>query len=160
RWRRQITIDITACTNNVLAPGTVRLPRNKGEGDIPLTAISTGDVDTLECLIRKVGVEDAEFTNPSGNGRMRIYRSNGEKIDTNRRRETTVKGTAVGGGDWNRYDQILFPCEGSEQLETSAAQTNFLNYVNGGGRVFATHYSYTWLFQNGALANTAAWQVG
>src|SRR5262249_41970975 len=73
RWRRQITISVTRCTNNALTAGTVRLPRTKAEGDIPLTAISTGDVDTLECLIRKMGVDDSEFTNPNGTGRMRIY---------------------------------------------------------------------------------------
>src|SRR6185503_4784509 len=50
KWRRQLTINVTACTNNALPAGTVRLPRNKTEGDIPLTAISTGRVDTLECL--------------------------------------------------------------------------------------------------------------
>jgi hypothetical protein len=37
------------------------------------------------------------------------------------------------------------------------SQANFLEYVNGGGRAFATHYSYTWLSQNGPLGATAQW---
>jgi len=45
------------------------------------TAISTGNVDALECLLRKIGIEDTEFTNPSGTGRIHIYRSNGSSID-------------------------------------------------------------------------------
>jgi hypothetical protein len=73
------------CINNVLPAGTVRLPRNKSEGDIPLTAVATGNVDKLQCLLRKIGIEDAEFTNPDGNGRIRFYRSNGSSITPTQR---------------------------------------------------------------------------
>ena len=38
------------------------------------------------------------------------------------------------------------------------SQANFLDYVNKGGRAFATHFSYTWLYMNGPLATTAMWQ--
>ena len=155
RWRRQITINVTACTNNALAAGTVRLPRNKGEGDIPLTAISTGDGTLLPARRR---ASTAELPT-SGNGRIRLYQTNGARINNQTPGESTLRGNAVGNGDWNRYDQVIFPCRGSQVNESSIAQQNFLNYVNGGGRAFATHFSYTWLYQNGALANTAGWQV-
>jgi hypothetical protein len=160
RFRRQITIDVMPCTNNVLPLGTVRLPRNKAEGDIPLTAISTGNVDALECLLRKIGIEDTEFTNPSGTGRIHVYRSNGSSIDANTPDETVLKGTTAGGGTWSQYSQVLFPCEGTENAESPAALGNFLDYVNKGGRVLATHYSYTWLFKNGPFANIGAWTTG
>ncbi len=32
-------------------------------------------------------------------------------------------------------------------------------YANGGGRFFATHFSYTWLFQNSPFSGTATWDV-
>ena len=158
RWRRQITIDVAACTDNALPRGTVRLPRNQAEGDIPLTAVSTGDVDALECLLRKIGIDDAEFTNPSGTGRIHVYQSNGARIDAATPQEAILTGATAGRGTWSRYDQVILPCVGSETPKSSAALGNFLDYLNGGGRVFATHFSYVWLFQNGPLASTGAWQ--
>jgi hypothetical protein len=106
KWRKQITIATTACKNNLVpyvdpvAPTTVRvpggaaagtprpandaitpaLPRHKAEGDIPLTAISTGIVDGLECVFRKMGIADTEFTDGNGAGRIRLYQDNGARI--------------------------------------------------------------------------------
>lgn len=87
RWRKQLTIQTTACVNNLVpsfgaAPAnkTAALPSKKSEGDIPLTAISTGYVDGLECVFRKMGVDDTEFTDGAGNGRIRLYRDNGALI--------------------------------------------------------------------------------
>ena len=158
RWRRQTTIDVTACADNVLAPGTARLPRNRTEGDIPLTAIATGDVDAMECLFRKIGVDDAEFTHPSGPGRIHVYQANGARIDASTPPATALVGSARGGGAWSSYDQVILPCRGSETIESSAALGNLLDYVNGGGRVFTTHFGYAWLFQNGPLAGVGAWR--
>ena len=35
----------------------------------------------------------------------------------------------------------------------------FVDYVNRGGRVFATHYRYSWLYTNSLFSTTADWQV-
>jgi len=72
------------------------MPRNRTEGDIPLTAIATGNVDKLQCLLRKIGIDDAEFTNPDGMGRIRFYNSNGSKIDANTPLADVLKGTTAG----------------------------------------------------------------
>jgi len=77
RWRKQFTIVTSACTNTLVPAASSALPHNKSEGDIPLTAISTGQVDGLECVFRKIGIDDAEFTDPTGNGRIRFYKDNG-----------------------------------------------------------------------------------
>ena len=136
KWRRQITIDVAPCVDNVLPMGTARLPRNQSEGNIPLTAISTGRVDTLECLLRKIGISDSEFTNPGGTGRMRVYQGMGDlstttttraaRIDGNTPTEAVLTGSTSGAGEWSRYDQILLPCEGSEYTATAPpnARTN------------------------------------
>ena len=159
-WRMQTTIDVAPCVDNALPLGTVRLPRSQREGNIPLTAISTGQHDTLECLLRKMGIDDAEFTNPSATGRIHLYRSNGAIIDASTPDESVLKGVSAGGGRWSTYSQVLLACEGAETLETPEALGNFIDYVDRGGRVLATHFSYVWLFQNGPFAKIGAWTPG
>ena len=76
RWRRQVVIPrVEACQSLALNTELTRLPRNKAEGDIPLMALSTGRVDLLECVLRKMGIDEAEFTAPTGNGRVHLYQN-------------------------------------------------------------------------------------
>jgi hypothetical protein len=159
-WRRQTMIDVVPCVHNALAPGTVRLPRNRGEGDIPLTAIATGDHDRIECLLRKMGIDDSEFTNPAGPGRIHLYRANGAAIDASTPDDTVLKGSPTTSGRFARYRQVLLPCEGKEGLETPDTLGRFTDYVNAGGRVLATHFSYVWLFRNGSLGDIGTWTPG
>jgi hypothetical protein len=78
KWRRVVTIPaVEACTTQALTPAQSRLPRNRAEGHIPRIAVSTGQVDALECVLRKAGIDEAEFTRPEGNGRVHLYRANG-----------------------------------------------------------------------------------
>jgi hypothetical protein len=153
----QTTIDTQPCIENQLPLGSVRLPRNQQEGDIPLTAIATGNVDRLQCLLRKIGIDDSEFTEPTGNGRIHMYVSNGSTLSQNTPSLTQLAGLMANQSDLGKYTQVLLPCEGLELAKPAESQANFLNYVNTGGRAFATHYSYTWLYMNGPLANTAQW---
>ncbi len=34
-----------------------------------------------------------------------------------------------------------------------------INYANAGGRLFATHYSYSWLYNIAPFSGTATWNV-
>ncbi len=63
---------------------------------------------------------------------------------------------------------VFFPCQGDDDRanvgsETTGTpttqQTNVINYTNAGGRVFATHYSYVWLFNDAPFSGTATWNV-
>jgi hypothetical protein len=154
-WRYETTIDVVPCVTNHLPAGTARLPRIQTEGNIPLTAVSTGNVDALECILRKMGVADTEFSNPAGAGRIHFYRNNGASYDVSTPNEAALVSTQA---TWDKYDQILFPCEGSQTSETAQALTSFIDYTSKGGRVLATHFSYTWLYQNGGFATAGTWQ--
>jgi hypothetical protein len=173
RWRRQITIpSVACCATTTLTNRQTHLPRNHvGEpgdlrSDIPLMAFSTGNVDTLHCVLRKIGIEDSEFSDPSGSGRIRFYQDNGALISATTPAASSLYGSA---SELAKYDMALFECVGSRSAKAVADQNRVIDYANAGGRVFATHFSYVWLTNNdGSNATstapkpfyqTAAWKV-
>ena len=172
RWRRQILIpSVGCCATTTLTTAQTHLPRTHlGEtgdlrSDIPLMAVSTGDVDTLHCVLRKTGIADSEFTNPSGAGRVQLYRDNGAVISSSTPAAASLVDSA---STLDRYDLVLFECVGEQVAKTTAEQTNLLGFANAGGRVFATHFGYTWLTNSGETTNltapkpfsqTASWNV-
>jgi len=163
RWRRQFVIpNVAACVNTAL-PGTgvnqLRMPQTKAEGDIPLMAMVTGSVDALECVLRKVGIADSEFSDPSGTGRVQIYQgagSPGAVHSASTPSETTLWGTQAA---INQYDMTYFACQGQPNVQTAAQQQIVINYANAGGRLFTTHYSYVWLYNDAPFSGTANWNV-
>lgn len=161
RWRRQITVPVTtSCTNTPLDKTLVRMPRNQTEGDIPKIAIATGSVDQVECVLRKVGIDDAEFTNPSGSGRIHLYQGDGNRgsggaiIDTSTPTESTLMGTA---STLNNYDVLMLPCEGGQYTRSSTQLSNLVSFANAGGRVYSSHFSYAWMWQNPPFNTVANW---
>ncbi len=155
RWRRQIVIPTVTCCNtaaqNVLTNTQTHLPRDHvGEvgppadvrSDIPLMAFSTGSADSLHCVLRKIGIADSEFTDPSGTGRVHFYQDNGAKIDGTTPAASTLYTSAA---ELAKYDMTLFECVGGPQAKPLADQNLVINYANAGGRVYASHYSYVWL---------------
>ena len=171
RWRRKITItNVPACTNTALTAPQTRMPQKEAEGDpadnIPLMAFATGTLDSLECVFRKIGIQDTEFTNPAtqgGNGRIRFYVGNpanggpGAEVNASTPSETQLWGSQA---EINQYDMVLFPCQGAQYSRNTTAQGVVMSYANAGGRVFTTHYSYVWLFQNSPWNGTATWTTG
>lgn len=170
RWRRKVTIPgsiVNQCADAKLGVGTTRLPRTQAEGDIPKIAITTGGADSLECFVRKLGIE-TEMTNPAGSGRVHIFQGKnsegavGENKDGSRIDAATPAGNAL----WDdaaklaAYDMVILACEGSENAATKSvkARANLKEYLDKGGRLFASHYHYEW-FKNGAapLPSTAIW---
>ncbi len=151
KWRRQVTIPaVTACQ---VAPitdvGLTRLPRNKAEGDIPKMAIATGSADPFECLLLKVGIDPAEVTEPTGNGRVHYYRAGGGvDLSTTAPRSNLLWGSV---DTLKQYDVVMLPCEGTDRntpAKTDGGMNNIVEYTSAGGRMFATHYSYAWIQDN------------
>jgi hypothetical protein len=172
RWRRQVTIsNVARCTATPAPAALTRLPRTQSEGDIPHIAFATGSVDSLECVMRKIGVMDREFGKPGSGGRIDLYVGDGVVKaagppsqyfgGSNAGSGTPSEAALVGSASaLASYDMIFFPCQGGEFDRTTTEQTNVINYANAGGRIFTTHYSYVWLFNDAPFDATARWDVG
>lgn len=162
RWRRQIVVPhVARCSDTALAATDTSLPRDHSEGDIPQIALTTGAADSLECLIRKLGVADSEITIPSKGGRVHFYLGNGVT--------KFAAGWAGGSADvfpgaqtlWNTlsaltpYDMVIFSCEGAQNPNTKsqAAMDTLKSYADLGGRVFLSHWHNIWI--EGATDGTA-----
>jgi hypothetical protein len=148
KWRRKVTIpQVVACQDNVLDNTITSLPKNKSEGDIPRIAVVTGSCDALECLIRKLGVSDSEFTSDAGTGSIHLYASNGaNKLANN----TPFAPASALWGDLNKlknYDILMHSCECSPQAnqKPQAYMDNLKAYADVGGRVFLSHYHSIWI---------------
>ena len=234
RFRRVITYQLpaeAACTTTTL-PTTlpdnpVRLPRSMSDGDqvnIPRIAVSTGQVDAMECVLEKMGIDHGEFSNPGDGGastaRVHLYQGadggtfggpggmgpggmgpGGFGATTTGAGTTTAGPTTTGGttgavattaatgttggtgmggdglgariddttsldeelyGDISRifqYDIVVADCEGiawdGTFTERDASGGNVREFVNRGGRMFASHLSFSWLYENGETAYSA-----
>jgi hypothetical protein len=121
-----------------------RLPKNQREGDLPNIAITTGGCDPFECLLRNIGIEDTEFTDPGGTGKIHLFKGQGGST----RSAGTPNATSLWGNvnTMKQYDIIINSCECSEyQTDKQASLGNMVDYANSGGRMFATHYHYYWI---------------
>jgi hypothetical protein len=172
RWRRFVGLNapVTKCTANTLV-APITMPHNKTEGDIPRTAISTGNVDAMECVLLKMGVDQAEFTNPGGTGSIQLYYGNGSTIDSTTTKTTiaesvlvpTTASTSAAPAPIDSFDQVIFPCWGedprttADNQKTTIQQSNVIDYTTAGGRVFGTHFSYSWLYNVSPFMGTATW---
>ncbi|WP_300616846.1 Ig-like domain-containing protein [Dokdonella sp.] len=158
KWRRQLTIDnVAACTDTAVPAARTNLPRDKTQGDIPKIAMVTGSVDVVECTLRKFGLQDSEFSRPSGTGRVHIYLGSGgagASAGAATPSETTLWSSQ---SMLNSYDLTLLGCQGAAYSRTAAELTALGNYANAGGRVLGTHYAFSYLNTNPAFAGTVIW---
>jgi hypothetical protein len=155
RWRRQVTIpSVTACGNTALPTDLTRMPRNPTEGDIPLIAVATGEADQTECVLMKMGIDQAQFTLPSGNGRVQFYIDNGSDLGPG---TPPAENLYSSPPTLALYDMVVLPCVGMPVDELPSDQQNLISYTGAGGRVFATHYSYAWLNNDPPFSGTANW---
>ncbi len=153
KWRRNLTLPMVAsCATTTPTDGFFRLPRKQAESspddNIPLIAFTTG-CDGAECFFSgRVGIDQSEFTGPTGSGRVHIYKSsndNGQSFPGGAGSAATLWGTA---SEMMKYDIIFDACEcstynrGGANTATPTGYENFNNYLSAGGRAFTTHYFY------------------
>jgi hypothetical protein len=176
KWQRVFSEPITACAANNLGGGTalaaqnLTLPSKHSQGNIPLFAVDTGAVDTLECVLLKMGIDPGEFVDPAitggkptATGRIHMYQGSiydgGAIIDSNTPTEAALTESS---SVMDSYDVLLFPCQGGPGTYNTAngfpnTLTNLINYTAVGGRAFTTHYHYDLLRGNGSFNGTANW---
>jgi len=164
KWRKEFMIpSVTKCIDNPQPDKTLRMPKNEimGDGNMPDFAISTGQSDSLECLLLRIGVDADEWVpGPSTAGHIHIFQGNG--ATTMPAAPASYMGLWDSTADLMNYDVTLLSCEGEEtENVTDANRQSLLDYSNAGGRVFASHWHYSW-FNQGPFAadNLATWYPG
>ena len=157
KWRRQVTIPtVNPCVDNPISDSNLlRLPAKQSEGNLPQIAMVVGFSDGLDCLLRRVGIADSEFTAPGGTGRVHLY--------TTPKAATAFDPTLNGGaayGDaatalWasaaqmKKYDMMVMSCEGTpnKDLKTAAMHQAVKSYADIGGKIFGSHWHDVWVYE-------------
>ena len=193
KWRRQLVIPhVDACTtvnlDSVFNSGTgkarqLRLPGNGSEGDMPLIAFTSG-CDPAECFLRHIGIDDSEFA-PPGTAGKHVHFYTGGHLNIITSQSPTPASTISGGNTpaetyawWKdpanllKYDIVFNACEcgqvdgkGSNHAGDidPAAYGAMKSYLDGGGRLFATHFYYAWFAAPNGPADfqsMASWNPG
>jgi hypothetical protein len=163
KWRMAFTLgEVTACQDNVAPDKTLRLPAKASEGNLPDIAISTGGADSLECLPLRIGIDSSEYVAGGGGpGHLHIFQGAGGATMTG----GTPRSSASlwdSQADLMKNDVVLLSCEGAETTGvTMASRTDLEDYANSGGRVFASHFHYSWFNQPPfSTENLATWTPG
>ncbi len=163
-----LPLNAACATTNLptsVANNPTRLPRTMSDGlrvNIPRIAVTTGPIDAMECVFNKMGIATREFANgaaTAGGARVHLYRGgstnnpSGARLDNRTPHDTTLYSDPA---RMRGYDMIVADCEGAS-WDSSFAQrdsygANVRDYVNRGGRLFASHLSYSWLHENGTRA--------
>jgi hypothetical protein len=158
KWRRLLHVGVTACMDNAQPDGSLALPSTVPPGDtddnIPDIAVSTGFADSLECLMLRIGLPADEYVAGAGGpGHVHVFAGG---------TSSTTLGSLLGVGEtpgmagappsytdlWSTqaqlmaYDAVLLSCEGGETFQANPPALEA--YLDAGGRVFASHYHYSW----------------
>ena len=181
KWRRQLVIPrVESCAPHPLATTDTSLPKDRTQGDIPKIAITTGSADSLECLIRKLGIADTEITTDTdpNPGRVQLYvgHENGkDNLGFEAAKDHFLPGFAGGSGMFTdaqqlwgnvdkmkQYDIVMFSCEGSSFPDTKpqTAMDAVKAYADFGGRLFASHWHNIWIegaYEDSYTQRPAVW---
>jgi hypothetical protein len=160
KWRRQIPMKaVKGCVETPIDDPAdpnakvLRLPRNRNEGSIPRIAVSTGGADPLECLFRKIGIDDAEFGIAGSDARVHMYGGYGITGDPTYQPTHAFAATLNGGASFpdaepfysdfdnlKKYDIVILACEGTDNVDKKPNRQALVDFTAKGGRVFASHW--------------------
>ena len=148
KWRRKVTIPtVTACQDNPITDSHLtRLPRNRQEGDVPRIAVTTGECDTLGCLLLKIGVDPAEVGVAGEDKSVTFYKGSGVFPKLYGPPNMTDAETLWRNeGELAKHDMTLLSCECAEvDNKGPDAQWAMTKYLARGGRIFGSDFMYVW----------------
>jgi len=155
KWRAVQAIPL----NNIVVGGsntyTLSMPSVAvaGVSDLPNIAVVTGSADDVECIFPQIGISTNEVSDPTGTGHINFFSGNGasgEIISASGTPTETqlVNPSASSAIPLTNYDLVIFGCQGPNgrtEADASTYPENVVAYANSGGRVFATHWEYSWI---------------
>jgi hypothetical protein len=185
KWRRTITVaNIADCATTAVpesGAGQARLPANQSEGSLPKMALLTGGQDDLGCFMTRMGISSSEYTAPGGTGHLAIYQGlnigglNGPALSTGTAGNCTNSSCPLWASkaSLEAYDIVLLACEGGPMDPdapggfggtatnvTTVGKQAMHDWLDEGGKVFATHFHYTWFQYGPADFQTVATWLG
>ena len=143
KWRRKFTVPlVTKCQDTAMGDGSLRLPKNRTEGDMPKIAQVTGGCDALACILSKMGIDSTEFgTDPNGPQAVTFYNGSGGSAPGTPQPSTALWANL---SELRKFDLVINSCECDEHNENKTAPDFLRQYADMGGRVFGSHFHYTW----------------
>jgi hypothetical protein len=173
KWRRQLKIaNVAACSTVMLDATDTTLPKSRDDMtpnttsvDMPQIAISTGRADSLECLVRRLGIADKEITTDKEAGKVHMFADLGANVSSGGSGTASFDATFAGGsrafsdsqtlwgttaanpGKLGSYDIVILSCEGAQHVETKSQQAmdRLKAYADLGGRVLLSHWHNIWI---------------
>ncbi|MGE0872829.1 MAG: carboxypeptidase-like regulatory domain-containing protein [Kofleriaceae bacterium] len=161
KWRRTVTIPrVAACQDTAIPDPMLRLPRNREEGDLPRIALVSGSFDSLGCILPKLGVDSSEFgDSSSGPERIVFYRGHNGAVPGNPASALTDLWPNL--DELKKFDMVINSCEGNYYLADKTAPDVMRKYADMGGRVFGSHFHFTWTKNLiPEWKSTASWEPG
>jgi hypothetical protein len=175
KWRRAFHINVTQCQDNPQPDKSLKflgtVPAGDTDDNIPDIAVSTGNADTLECLMRRIGLPASEYVaGAGGSGHVHVFSGGttggGGNNGVGKAESPSMAGAPQSNTTlWSTVDQLmpydilLLSCEGGETYKANPAVLE--SYLNAGGRAFASHFHYAWfagpLGTNQAYAAPTDW---
>ncbi len=158
RFRRLVTVSVQACQTQTLgtAGGILSLPKSRSEGDLPQMAVAAGDHDAIECVLRDLGLDPGEFVaaegenGSPGNGAVHLYDNQTPGMPS-LPGQLALPSLLTDRSRLFSYHVVFLDCSGTTYAQTLLAdaqvRANLRDYVQGGGRLYATDWSYDFIQQ-------------
>jgi hypothetical protein len=160
KWRRKFVMPtINQCVDNPVQDGKFKFPAKvlpNSDDAMPKIGMVTGGCDPLACILAKIGIDTTEFGDKSnGTNHVTFYSGIGGSSPGSPQPATSLWGSLT---EMKKHDIVINSCECSENNQEKTTPQLLQQYADQGGRVFGSHYHYTW--QRNLIAawqGTAAW---
>ncbi len=163
RFRKHTTLPVTACQTATVPAAARTLPGNSAAGDIPKIAVSSGNADHLDSVLKKVGITEYDCyegrKNKPGTSTSSCQQIAGTTIADVIQNATTLDGyhMAFLSCAPGAYKYFTTPAANGGNGNDQATMTaNTQAWVANGGRLFAPDTAYDYIAQ--AFPSNSTWQ--